>query len=115
MKLRLEPAFKRSIAYNFTDDAQIEDIYMDHAQKYEFGDITWYPSKHTAAYRYDNRLPLTASGDGTYDFLGFQSNSVVVSKTIRLTGDDAFNVLSFLINFSSFDVSNLVYITFTIF
>ncbi|TQD69857.1 hypothetical protein C1H46_044609 [Malus baccata] len=41
VKLRLEAAFKRSITYNFTDDAQIEDIYMEHAKKYEFGDITW--------------------------------------------------------------------------
>lgn len=90
MKLRLEAAFKRSITYNFTDDAQIEDIYMEHAKKYEFGDITWYPSKHTAAYRYDNRVPFTAAGDGTYDFIGFQSNSVVVAKTIRATGNHVF-------------------------
>ncbi|XP_008220057.1 PREDICTED: L-gulonolactone oxidase 3 [Prunus mume] len=85
VKLSLEPRFKRSIAYDFTDDAQIENIYMDHAKKYEFADITWYPSKHTAAYRYDNRVPLNASGDGTYDFLGFQSNSILISKSIRAT------------------------------
>ncbi|PQQ00512.1 L-gulonolactone oxidase 3 [Prunus yedoensis var. nudiflora] len=43
------------------------------------------PSKHTSAYRYDNRVPLNASGDGTYDFLGFQSNSILISKSIRAT------------------------------
>ncbi|KAI6680039.1 hypothetical protein NL676_033920 [Syzygium grande] len=85
VKFSLEGGFKRSITYNFTDDAQIEEIYRDHAMKYEFADITWYPSKHTAVYRYDNRVPLNTSGDGVYDFLGFQSNSVVVSKSVRAT------------------------------
>lgn len=97
MKLSLEPGFKRSITYNFTDDAQIEDIYMDHAKKYEFADITWYPSKHTAAYRYDYRIPLSVSGDATYDFLGFQSNSILVTKTIRATGKQTFFHLTFML------------------
>ncbi|XP_030543023.1 L-gulonolactone oxidase 3 [Rhodamnia argentea] len=85
VKFSLERRFKRSITYNFTDDARIEETYMDHAMKYEFADIAWYPSKHTAVYRYDNRVLLNTSGDGVYDFLGFQSNSVVVSKSVRAT------------------------------
>lgn len=85
VKFSLEKGFKRSITYDFTDDARIEEIYTDHAMKYEFADITWYPSKHTAVYRNDNRVPLNTSGDGLYDFLGFQSNSVVVSKSVRAT------------------------------
>ncbi|KAI5556421.1 hypothetical protein BDE02_18G033900 [Populus trichocarpa] len=83
VKLSLEPAFKRSVAYNFTDDAHIEDIFMDHGKKYEFADVTWYPSRHTAVYRYDYRVPLSTSGNGEYDFLGFQPNSIVVSKATR--------------------------------
>lgn len=83
VKLSLERRFKRSITYDFTNDAQIEDMYMDHGKKYEFADITWYPSKHTAAYRYDNRVPLNVSGSGVYDFLGFQSNPILVSKSVR--------------------------------
>ncbi|KAJ9183491.1 hypothetical protein P3X46_007336 [Hevea brasiliensis] len=83
VKLSLEPAFKRSITYNFTDDAHIEDMFIDHGKKYEFGDITWYPSRKTAVYRYDFRVPLTASGNGEFDFLGFQSNSIVVSQSTR--------------------------------
>ncbi|XAR70887.1 L-gulonolactone oxidase [Bertholletia excelsa] len=79
----LERAFKRSITYNFTDDRGIEDLFTDHAKKYEFGDITWYPSKHTAAYRCDNRVPLNTTGDGVNDFLGFQSNSIVISTSTR--------------------------------
>ncbi|KAM7275097.1 hypothetical protein ACFE04_016963 [Oxalis oulophora] len=79
----LEKAFKRSITYNFTNDDQIEDEFMDHAKKYEFGEITWYPSRSQAVYRYDHRVPLNTPGDGVFDFLGFQSNSVLISKTTR--------------------------------
>ncbi|GAB4854300.1 L-gulonolactone oxidase 3 [Ancistrocladus abbreviatus] len=81
----LEPAFKRSITYNFTDDGSIEDEFMEHAKKYEFGDIQWYPSRHTAVYRYDNRVPLDTPGDGLYDFIGFQSQAVLVTHTVRAT------------------------------
>ncbi|XP_042498399.1 L-gulonolactone oxidase 3 [Macadamia integrifolia] len=83
VKLSLEPRFKRSITYNFTDDAQFEDEFMDHARRHEFADITWYASRHTAVYRYDDRVPLNSNGDGVYDFLGFQPNPVPVSTTVR--------------------------------
>lgn len=59
---------------------------MEHAKQYEFGDITWYPSKHTAVYRYDSRVPLNASGDGVYDFIGFQANSILISESVRAAG-----------------------------
>ncbi|XP_074276512.1 L-gulonolactone oxidase 3 [Silene latifolia] len=81
--ISLEPAFKRSITYNFSKDQDIENEYMKHGNKYEFGDIVWYPSKHTAVYRYDNRVPFNTSGDGVYDFLGFQSQSILVSSATR--------------------------------
>nr|XP_043639351.1 L-gulonolactone oxidase 3 [Erigeron canadensis] len=83
--LSLEKGFKRSITLNFTDDVGLEDRFMSHAKTHEFGDITWYPSKHTAVYRNDDRVPLTTKGDGTNDFLGFQSNLIAVSKTTRAT------------------------------
>ncbi|KAK4490922.1 hypothetical protein RD792_001641, partial [Penstemon davidsonii] len=62
----LERGFKRSITFNFTNDGGIEEECMEHGKKYEFGDIQWYPSKHTAVYRYDDRVPLNTSGDGVY-------------------------------------------------
>ncbi|KAM3378742.1 L-gulonolactone oxidase 3 [Capsicum galapagoense] len=80
---KLEPAFKRSIRFNFTNDSAIEDEYKEHAKKNEFGDIQWYPSRQTAVYRYDNRVPLNTSGDGLNDFLGFQSNPILLSKSVR--------------------------------
>ncbi|KAL7112157.1 hypothetical protein ACP275_05G134400 [Erythranthe tilingii] len=83
VRLVLERGFKRSIRYNFTSDVGIEDEFMDHAQKHEFGDIQWYPSLHTAVYRYDDRVPVNATGDGVNDFLGFQSNLAIISKSVR--------------------------------
>jgi len=87
VKLSLERRFKRSITYNFTaEDDHIEDVYVDHAKMYEFADLTWYPSRHTVVYRYDSRVPLNASGDAVYDFIGFQANSILVSESVRAAG-----------------------------
>lgn len=82
---QLEPAFKRSIRLNYTNDNGIEDEFMEHARKNEFGDIQWYPSRQIAVYRYDNRVPLNTSGEGINDFLGFQSNPILLSKSVRAT------------------------------
>ncbi|KZV51137.1 L-gulonolactone oxidase [Dorcoceras hygrometricum] len=83
--LSLEPGFKRSITLNYTNDDRIEDDFMNHAKEYEFGDIQWYPSSHAAVYRYDNRVPLNMEGDGVNDFVGFQSNFAIISKSVRAT------------------------------
>ncbi|KAF3504474.1 hypothetical protein F2Q69_00045024 [Brassica cretica] len=71
VKLSIEKAFKRSITYNFTSDVALEDMFMEHGKKFEFGDITWYPSRKTAVYRYDLRSPDDVSGNGVNDFIGF--------------------------------------------
>ncbi|WOL17056.1 L-gulonolactone oxidase 3 [Canna indica] len=81
--LSLEPAFKRSITYSFQDDATFQDQFMDHAQKHEFADITWFPSQHQVAFRIDDRVPLNTSGDGTNDFVGFQSTLIAASIAVR--------------------------------
>ncbi|KAI5394217.1 variant 2, L-gulonolactone oxidase 3 [Lathyrus oleraceus] len=86
VKLSIEHRFKRSVTFNFTDDNDIENVYMDHANKYEFADITWYPSRHTAVYRYDFRASLNASGDGVFDFFGFQVNSILIPESVRGAG-----------------------------
>ncbi|XP_072994433.1 L-gulonolactone oxidase 3 [Typha latifolia] len=81
--ISLEEQFKRSITYSFQDDAHFEEEYVGHAQNHEFGDITWYPSQHKAVYRYDDRVPLNSPGDGMNDFLGFQSNPILLSTAVR--------------------------------
>ncbi|CDP16177.1 unnamed protein product [Coffea canephora] len=79
----LEPAFKRSITYNFASDDHIEDQVFDHAKKHEFGDIQWYPSRQTVVYRYDDRVPLSTAGNGVNDFIGFQPNAILLSQSVR--------------------------------
>lgn len=102
MTLSLEKGFKRSISYNFTGDDAIEEKLREHAAKHEFADIQWYPSRHTAVYRNDDRVPLNTSGDGVNDFIGFQSNSILVSKSVRTTGN--INIFS-----SSFHTTYYIY------
>ncbi|KAI3867739.1 hypothetical protein MKX03_017560 [Papaver bracteatum] len=81
--LSLEPGFKRSITNVYSNDSHFEDEFMDLAKKHEFADITWNPSKHAVIYRQDDRVPLNNSGDGINDYLGFQSNLILISKTVR--------------------------------
>ncbi|XVF89195.1 hypothetical protein PTKIN_Ptkin19aG0110700 [Pterospermum kingtungense] len=84
VKFSLEPGFKRSITYDFTDDSSIEtEFIIEHGKKYEFGDIAWYPSKHTAVYRYDSRVSIDTPGEGVNDFLGFQDTEILVSESVR--------------------------------
>ena len=64
----------------------MENEFIEHGKKYEFGDIAWYPSKHTAVYRYDSRVSIDAPDDGINDFLGFQANEILVSKSVRAAG-----------------------------
>ncbi|KAL0407761.1 UNVERIFIED_CONTAM: L-gulonolactone oxidase 3 [Sesamum radiatum] len=89
VRLMLEGGFKRSITLNFTNDKGIEDEFMEHGKKYEFGDIQWYPSRHAAVYRYDDRVPINTSGDGVYDFVGFQSNFAIIAKSVRASEKSA--------------------------
>lgn len=81
--LSLEPAFKRSISYEYRDDGTFQDDFAAHAARHEFADITWYPSQRTAVYRVDGRAAANASGDGANDFIGFQSTAIAVSAGIR--------------------------------
>lgn len=59
---------------------------MDHARRHEFADITWYPSQHVAVFRADDRVPINSSGDGRNDFLGFQSQNILVTASVRAAG-----------------------------
>lgn len=64
MTLSVEKGFKRSVTFNFSGDDDVEEIFKNHAKEHEFADIAWYPSQHTAIYRYDNRVPLNTPGNG---------------------------------------------------
>ncbi|OVA20294.1 FAD linked oxidase [Macleaya cordata] len=86
VKLSLEAGFKRSITNIFNDDTRLEDEFMDLARQHEFADITWYPSMNTTVYRKDDRVPLSSSGDGINDFIGFGPTAVHISTSLRASG-----------------------------
>ncbi|KAL5697523.1 L-gulonolactone oxidase 3 [Ranunculus cassubicifolius] len=81
--LSLEPGFKRSITNVYNNDNNFENEFIDVARKHEFADINWYPSRQVAVYRYDDRVPLNTSGEGINDYIGFQTNSVLISMSVR--------------------------------
>ncbi|KAG0489333.1 hypothetical protein HPP92_008144 [Vanilla planifolia] len=83
--LSLQPAFKRSITYDYRADDRFQDEFTELAKRHEFFDITWYPSQGKAVYRLDDREPINASGDGVNDFIGFQSNPTLTSMAVRAT------------------------------
>ncbi|KAG0491071.1 hypothetical protein HPP92_007934 [Vanilla planifolia] len=83
--LSLQPAFKRSITYDYRADDRFQDEFTELAKRHEFFDITWYPSQGKAVYRLDDREPMNASGDGVNDFIGFQSNPTLTSMSVRAT------------------------------
>ncbi|XP_051130130.1 L-gulonolactone oxidase 3 [Andrographis paniculata] len=90
----LEPGFKRRVTFNYTNDNGIENEFMNHGKKYEFGDIQWYPSRHSAVYRYDDRVPIDTPGDGLNDFIGFQPNLITISQSLRASEKAAENTKS---------------------
>ncbi|XP_043718144.1 probable L-gulonolactone oxidase 6 [Telopea speciosissima] len=84
--LRLEPLFKRSITYLVLEkDTDLGDQAIEFGNRHEFADITWYPSQRKVAYRIDDRVNSTVSGNGRYDFLGFRAMPSLELATIRST------------------------------
>ncbi|CAL5194946.1 unnamed protein product [Lathyrus oleraceus] len=71
--LKLEPMFKRSIAYLTKSDSNLGDEVISFGKKHEFGDVMWYPSQEKAVYRVDDRVSIDTPGDALYDFLPFRA------------------------------------------
>ncbi|KAK8958364.1 hypothetical protein KSP40_PGU020864 [Platanthera guangdongensis] len=69
-----DPAFKRSVTYDYRSDDRFQDEFREMKKLHEFFDSTWYPSQRAAVYRLDGRVPANSSDDGVNDFIGFQSN-----------------------------------------
>ncbi|KAK8948935.1 hypothetical protein KSP39_PZI005628 [Platanthera zijinensis] len=91
--LALDPAFKRSVTYDYRSDDRFQDEFREMTKLHEFFDITWYPSQRAAVYRLDGRVPANSSGDGVNDFIGFQSNPTLTSVAVRATASLAFGNL----------------------
>ncbi|EFJ13379.1 hypothetical protein SELMODRAFT_181802 [Selaginella moellendorffii] len=70
--LSIEPMFKRSVALEVKDDAEIEEQVLRFGSDHEFGDICWHPSLKASLFKLDERAPLETPGGGTNIYKGFQ-------------------------------------------
>lgn len=84
--LQLEPTFKRSVTNRVERDIGFERTISTFAAATEFGDIIWYPAQAKVTYRDDVRLPISASGEGTNDFIGFRPQPSLLMVGNRATG-----------------------------
>ncbi|CAN6283223.1 unnamed protein product [Urochloa humidicola] len=71
--LALEPMFKRSVTFVTRDDSDLAEKVAVWGHLHEFGDMTWLPHQQKVVYREDNRVDISAPGDGLNDYLGFRS------------------------------------------
>lgn len=72
------------------DDSDLGDQAAAFGHEHEFADITWYPSQHKAVYRVDDRVPMSTSGNGLYDFVPFRPTPSLELALIRSTGQLSF-------------------------
>ncbi|CAM0884102.1 unnamed protein product [Alopecurus aequalis] len=81
--LALQPMFKRSTTFAERDDDDLAEQVTKFGYQHEFADIAWYPAHGRAVYRIDDRLPINASGEGVFDFIGFRATSTLLLQASR--------------------------------
>ncbi|XP_072974739.1 probable L-gulonolactone oxidase 6 [Typha angustifolia] len=86
--LALQPLFKRSITFSERSDNNLQELAVTFGNQHKFADIAWFPGHRKALYRIDDRVPLNASGNGLFDFIGFRSTATFVTTANRLTEED---------------------------
>uniref|UniRef100_A0A1J3HRH1 L-gulonolactone oxidase n=1 Tax=Noccaea caerulescens TaxID=107243 RepID=A0A1J3HRH1_NOCCA len=69
--VQLELMFKRSLTYMTIKDTDLVETIERHARRYEFADMTWYPSLGKLVYRMDERVSVNISGNGSYNSIFF--------------------------------------------
>ncbi|RLN05304.1 L-gulonolactone oxidase 2-like [Panicum miliaceum] len=85
--LRLQPMFKRSISFVKRDDTDLAEQVATWGRIHEFGDITWLPEERKVIYRQDDRVDVSAPGDGFNDNLGFRPFSATELEADRVQDD----------------------------
>jgi FAD-dependent oxidoreductase len=70
----LQPLFKRSVTFVERDDSDFAEQVAVWGDLHEFGDMAWLPRQGKVIYREDDRVDVSAPGDGLNDYLGFRSN-----------------------------------------
>ncbi|XP_073011530.1 L-gulonolactone oxidase 2-like [Typha latifolia] len=81
----LQPLFKRSITFSKRSDSNLAESVVTFGDEHEFADVAWFPGHRKALYRIDDRVPINASGNGLFDFIGFRSTATLVIAATRLT------------------------------
>lgn len=84
--LQLQPLFKRHVTKIFESDSDLERRILGIAERYEFGDVEWFPSQHEVIYRLDYRVPLSTPGEAVNKYSTFQPIPGEVLEEIRRVG-----------------------------
>ena len=86
--LQVEPQFKRSVTLEVVhgDDGLTGAKVVDIAQRFQYGEIFWYPALRQIVYKYDNRVPVTTPGDGRNNFFGMQPQLRLAVEGDRAAG-----------------------------
>ncbi|KAJ3693978.1 hypothetical protein LUZ60_009458 [Juncus effusus] len=90
--IKLEPMFKRSIAYVMRDDDDLAEQVVTFGREHEFADMGWYPGHKKVLYRKDDRVPRNVSGNGVYDFIGFRPTPILATEINRFAEETLENV-----------------------
>ncbi|CAD6225511.1 unnamed protein product [Miscanthus lutarioriparius] len=85
--LALQPLFKRSVTFTERDDDDLTEQVAKFGYQHEFAAISWFPAHGRVVYRIDDRLPLTASGEGAMDFISFRATPTIAIQASRLAED----------------------------
>lgn len=84
----MEPMFKRSVTNRVVPDVAFENSISSFAATTPYGDIIWYPSQAVVVYRDDFKLPVSATGTGLNDFIGFRAQPTLVIASTRAAGGE---------------------------
>ncbi|KAM0855375.1 hypothetical protein ACQ4PT_049817 [Festuca glaucescens] len=82
--LALQPLFKRSVTFVERDDSDLASQVAVWGHLHEFGDMAWLPRQGKVIYRQDNRVDVSAPGNGLNDYLGFRASPTLGLTIVRV-------------------------------
>ncbi|KAM0830937.1 hypothetical protein ACQ4PT_065878 [Festuca glaucescens] len=109
--LALQPLFKRSVTFVKRDDSDFAEQVAVWGDLHEFGDMAWLPRQGKVIYREDDRVDVSAPGDGLNDYLGFRSNPTLgliiaraAEERLEEDGDDTARCLAARLPAAAFEL-----------
>ena len=85
--LALQPLFKRSVSYVNRVDSDLAERVAAWGYLHEFADILWLPQDGKVVYRQDDRVDVSAPGNGLTDIVGLRPYSIAELVTDRIQGN----------------------------